>query len=87
MSHIPINKIEPHFLACFLSCEAACQVLDFLPDSDMIEELRNLIYIQNELFIHIVEGKHYGSNNITQFVEYTQEVKDQMRRLREKDNV
>jgi hypothetical protein len=82
----PINKIEPHFLGAFLACEAACSILDFLPDSDMIEEMRNLIYIQHELFIHIVEGKHYGTNNISDFVEYTQEVKDQIKRLR-KDEV
>lgn len=82
-----LNKLEPHFLASFVACEAACTILDFLPSTDLIEELRNLIYIQNELFVHIVEGKHYGTNNITDFVEYAQDVKDQIRRLRERDEM
>lgn len=83
----PINKLEPHFVAAFLANEAACAVLDFLPDSDLIEELRNLIYIQNDLLVHIVEEKHYGTNNITSFVEYTQQIKDEIRRLRERDEL
>lgn len=82
-----INGIEPHFIAAFLGNEAACSILDFLPDSDFVEELRNLLYIQNELFVHILEKKHYGTNNITTFIEYTQEIKDQMRRLRERDEM
>lgn len=80
-----INNIEPHFLAAFVACEAACAVLDFLPDADLIEELRNLIYLQHELFVHIIEGKHYGTDNITDFIEYTQVIKDQIKRLKEKE--
>lgn len=76
-------KLEPHFLASFMACESACSVLEVLPDSDLIEDLRNLIYIQQDLFIHMIEGKHYGTNNINDFVEYTQEVKNQMARIRE----
>ena len=76
-------RLEPHFLASFVACEAACAVLHILPSSDLIEELRNLIYIQQDLFIHMIEGKHYGTNNITDFVDYTQEVKHQMERIKE----
>jgi hypothetical protein len=78
-------KLEPHFLGAFLASEAACSILDIMPGTDLVEELRNLIYIQRELMVHIIEGKHYGSNNITNFVDYTQEVKDEMARLRRED--
>jgi len=74
-------KLEPHFMAAFLASEASCAVLEVMPDTDLVEELRNLVYIQHQIMVHMIEGKHYGSNNITQFVEYTQEVKDEAARL------
>lgn len=80
-------NLEPHFLASFLASEAACSVLDIMPSTDLVEEMRNLIYIQRELMVHLIEGKHYGSNNITNFVEYTQEVKEEAARLRKERDV
>lgn len=79
--------IEPHLLACFLACESACGILEILPDSDLIEELRNLLYIQEQLFLTMINQKHYGTDNITQFMEFTQVVKEETKRLKEKDNV
>lgn len=76
-------KIEPHFLASYLACESACALLDIMPNTDLVEELRNLIYIQHDLMTHIIEGKHYGSDNISEFVQFTQQVKDEVARLRE----
>jgi len=76
-------KIEPHFFAAFGASEAAIAVLDLLPDSDLVEQLKNLIYIQFDLFVHMIEGKHYGTNNLRDFMDYTQETKSEMRRLKD----
>ena len=76
-----IIKLDPHFLGALLAAEAACSVLEVLPATDLIEDLRNLVYIQRELLNHMVEGKHFGTNNITNFVQYTQIVKDDMFQL------
>jgi len=76
-------NMEPHFLCSFRAGEAAMDVLDFLPDGDMVETLKNLIYIQHDLFIHMIEGKHYGSNSLRDFMDYVQETKEEMRRLRD----
>lgn len=78
-------KIEPHFLAAFYGSEAATLVLDFLPSTDLIEILRNLIYIQHEIFCHMMEGKHYGSNQLQDYIEYTYEVKNEIVRLKDAD--
>lgn len=80
-----IVKMEPHFLAAYLASETACSVLEIMPDTDLVEELRNLIYIQNELMSHLIEGKHYGTDNITSFVEFTQEVKQEISRIRNEE--
>ena len=76
-------KLEPHFLATYLASEAACSILDIMPSTDLVEDLRNLIYIQHELFTHMVDGKHYGTDNINDFVNFTQDVKTQITRLKE----
>ena len=76
-------KIEPHFFAAFAASEAAISVLDVLPASDLVECLKNLIYIQHDLFIHMIEGKHYGTNSLADFVDYIQETKEDMRRLKD----
>ena len=76
--------LEPHFLAAYLASESACEILDVLPDTDLIEELRNLIYIQYELLNHIIEGKHYGTDNLVNFIEHTKNINEDMATI--KDN-
>lgn len=78
-------KIEPHFLAAFAAAETAISVLDILPEGDLTDTLKNLIYIQHDLFIHMIEGKHYGSNSLRDFMDYLQETKDEIRRLKNAD--
>lgn len=78
-------KIEPHFFTAFAAAEGAIVVLDILPHSDLVETLKNLIYIQHDLFIHMIEGKHYGTDSLRDFMDYVQEVKDEMRRLKNAD--
>jgi len=84
-SEMAIHKLEPHFLAAFLAAEAATKILSILPDTDLIEELRNLIYIQHDIMIHIIEGDHYGTNNIVNFVDYTQTIKNEIERIKDED--
>lgn len=76
-------KIEPHFLGAYLASEAAFSIVDNMPATDFVDELRALIVIQHALMSHIIEGKHYGTDNIARFVSYTQEIKEEMRRIRE----
>jgi hypothetical protein len=75
-------KIEPHFFTAFAATEVAISVLEILPETDLIEILKNLIYVQHDLFIHIIERKHFGTNNLQDFMDYIQEIKDEVRRLK-----
>ncbi len=76
-------KIEPHFLGAFLASEAAYSVLINMPHTDFVEDLKELIAIQIALMSHMIEGKHYGSDNIAKFIKYTQAVKEDMTRMYE----
>ena len=80
-SETKVYKIESHFLGAYLAAEAAMGVIDLLPPCDLVEEIKNLIYIQHDLMTHVIEGKHYGTNNIYKFIEYTNEIKMEVRRL------
>ncbi len=77
------DLIESHFVAALLASSAACEILDILPENDLVLELKNLMEIQYDLFCHIIEGKHYGSDNLKYFIEYTEDVTDQIIRIRE----
>lgn len=76
-------NIEPHFYATVMACETSWQLLQFLPDSDLIEEVRELMYVQHELFLHILQGRHYGSNALDDFVEYNQSLLEETNNLRD----
>lgn len=76
-------KIEPHFLAAFQACEASIAILDLLPESDLVEELKNIVYVQHDLFIHMIEGKHYGSNSLQDFLVLMQELKSDLKRMKD----
>lgn len=81
-----VFKVEPHFLAAYLASEASISLLEVMPESDLISELKNLIYIQHDIMTHVIEGKHYGTDNINQFISYTNEMKSEANRLLE-DNI
>lgn len=78
-----VIRIEPHLLASFLASEAACDVIDLLPDVDLVEQLKNLIYIQNDLLACIIDHKHYGTDNITNFIEFIHNVRDEISQIGE----
>jgi hypothetical protein len=78
-----MNQIDSHFLAAFLASQTAASLLELLPETDLIVELRNLIYVQYELFVHMLEGKHYGTNDLNEFMDFCRETTEESKRLKE----
>jgi len=76
-------QLEPHFHAVFNACRTARYALEVLPDNDLLNELKVMFTIQNEIFMHMIEGKHYGTDNITMFMGYCQSIKEQASRIKE----
>lgn len=77
-----MKTIEVHFLAAYLASSAACDVIELLPDCDLIVDLEEILQSQLDIFNHMIEEKHYGTNNLTQFISYTQDMKKQVLRLK-----
>jgi hypothetical protein len=78
-----IKSIDVHLYCAFLASSAACEILEVLPESDLVEELRTLITTQFELFVCILEGKHHGTDSLREFQEYCIEIKNQVDRIQE----
>lgn len=76
-------KIEAHFYAAFKASQVACELLDVLPETDIHEELKNVMNVQFDLFVHMIEGKHYGTRHLEDFISYTDELKNEATRLKE----
>ena len=83
---IAMVKLDPHFAAAFYACESSCQILELLPRSDLIEDMRDLIHTQHSLFLHMIEGKHYGSNALEAFIKNTFAIRDEAIRLKEEQD-
>lgn len=77
-----MKTIEAHFLAAYLATAAACDIVELLPYTDLIVDLEELLQTQMDIFCHIIEEKHYGTNNLTQFITFTQDMKKQAMRLK-----
>lgn len=77
-----MSLIDSHFFAVVCACNASCEILDILPSNDLVEELRDLLHVQHDILTHMIESKHYGSDNINEFIEYTTEIVGEVDRLR-----
>lgn len=76
-------RVDHHFLAILKSSDAACDVVELLPNTDITDELKTLLRLQLEVCVHMLESKHYGTNNLNSFCDYIDEVKDEAARLNE----
>jgi len=75
-----------HFAAAYKASEVSCEMMDILPETDLILELSNILEIQRTLMECIVQKKHFGDDNITSFINYCDELKWQIRRLGDQYN-
>lgn len=77
--------LDPHLYAAFVACESSCHVLSILPESDLIDNLRDLIHTQHDLFVCMVEGKHYGTDALDKFLRYNITILEETKRIKEEE--
>lgn len=75
--------LEDHFLAAYLASSTACDLVDLLPDVDIVTELEEVLIAQLDIFDHLIQDKHYGARNLAEFIAHTQDVKMRCKCLRE----
>lgn len=78
-------NIDHHFFAAYNAGSTTLQILEILPDCDYVEEIRNIMVFQHEIFNHILDGKHYGTNSLDEFLSYMEELREEITRLRFKN--
>jgi len=81
-----MKMVDVHFVAAFSACDAMAHLSDLLPKTDLVLELQELIYTQHDLFIHMLEGRHYGSDALDEFCTYALMLSDEARRLRDEED-
>lgn len=75
--------VEPHFYAAFKLGQACLEILDILPETDLLDELNELLLVQYDIFEHMIQKKHFGDRNLQRVIECTEEIKREMVRLKE----
>lgn len=70
--------VEHHLFSILCSITASREILDLLPEEDMIDQLKFLAKQTEDILMHIIEEKHYGTNNLDWFMQYTETVKDEI---------
>ena len=70
-----------HFGAAYKASEIACEMMDILPETDLMMELANILEIQRSLMECMIQRKHFGDDNLASFINYCDELKWQIRRL------
>ena len=77
------EAVDPHFLALYAATTAMYELVDALPECDIVLQLNEILVTQCELLEHIFEDKHYGSDRLKCFVDYTNNLKYEMRKLQD----
>jgi hypothetical protein len=75
--------INDQFFAVLNGAIVACEVLELLPESDLIDQLADILTIQREILTHIIEGRHYGSNNLDNYCDHINAIWTEVKRLNE----
>ena len=78
-----MRLVDDHLFSIFCACNAMCEVLDVLPKTDLTEELKDLAHTQHELCMTLIEGKHYGTDNLEDFIDFTNEVTEEIARIKD----
>jgi hypothetical protein len=75
--------VENHLFSLLCSLTACEEILDILPDKDMVDELKFLIDHSQEILMCVIEEKHFGTDNLDWFMQYTMNLKEEIGILRE----
>ncbi len=78
-----MKTLDDHFLCVYLASSAACDLIDILPDVDLVVELEEILLAQLDILSHMVSEKHYGTSNLAEFIAHTQDVKTRCRVLKQ----
>jgi hypothetical protein len=74
--------IDPHGLACLVTTTVALEVIECLPDCDLLEELHHILSIQHDILTHLQNDKHFGSERLDTFMAMLSNLQYETRKLK-----
>jgi len=75
--------VENHLFSILCSITACREILDLLPEKDMVDEMKFLTEKAEDILICVIEKKHYGTDSLDWFMQYTMDLKQELGILRE----
>lgn len=75
-------KVEPHVFAVVSSSNIACEVAELLPECDLGEELKQILSIQHEILLEMIQGRHFGTAQLENFISYLDETQQNVKRIK-----
>lgn len=76
------KEIDEHLFALIHGTRSACRLIELLPECDVAQELSTLLEIQYNIVTDFARGRHYGSDNIENFIDFSEKVFEQAESLR-----
>lgn len=70
-----------HIATALCATDSACNLIELLPETDLIIELKALLNIQYDVLVHALENKHYGNAKLAFFNEYAAQILIQTQRI------
>jgi hypothetical protein len=75
-------QLEPHVYSVITSSNVACELAELLPDCDIAEELRTILNLQHEILCEMIQGRHFGSSRIENFLSYLDDTLENTQRIK-----
>ena len=79
-----MRVVDPHYVAVIAGMDCALGICELLPDVDLVEEQMGLLTSSLQILVDVLEGKHYGTNNLSDFLKRAEETKEQIKILKGK---
>jgi hypothetical protein len=73
-----MKPLDIHYMAVLAGMSCALEIAELLPDTDLVYEQSELIGSSLQILMDILDGKHYGTSNLSNFLNHVEETKKQV---------
>lgn len=70
-----------HVEAIFVASLVAKKIAEILPETDLVENLLNILEVQASICQYICQNKHFGDDNLEDFEEFLDNLEEQISHL------
>lgn len=73
-----MRVVDTHYMAVIAGMDCALGICELMPEVDLVDEQMNLLTSALQILVDVLAGKHYGTNNLEDFLKHAEEVKKQI---------